>query len=73
MALVNATLQTTTYVEETYYWRGMVSAAQGNKDKAIEDFKRVLQFNPNFLPAAEKLSEVQAGNFKAPAIAQANQ
>jgi tetratricopeptide (TPR) repeat protein len=73
MALVNASLQTTTYVEETYYWRGMVSAAQGSKDKAIEDFKRVLQFNPNFLPAAEKLSEVQAGNFKAPAIAQANQ
>ncbi len=73
MALVSASLRTTTYVEETFYWRAMVEAAQGKTDAAIEDFKRVLQFNPNYSPASEKMAEVQNGSFKPPAVAQAGQ
>ncbi len=66
MALISATLQTTTFVEETYYWRGMVEAAQGKNQQAIDDFKRALKFNPNFTPAAEMLAQVQNGSFRPP-------
>jgi hypothetical protein len=68
LALVNATLQTTVYVEELYYWRGMVSAARGKAAPAIEDFKRALRFNPGFAPATDRIAEVQNGNFKPPAL-----
>ncbi len=71
MALTTATLQTTPYVEETFYWRAMAEAAQGKMNSSADDFKRVLQFNPNFSPAADKLAQVQSGNFTAPGIAQA--
>ncbi|MCC7446235.1 MAG: tetratricopeptide repeat protein [Anaerolineae bacterium] len=73
LALAQTALQTTPYVEETYYWRGMALAAQGKSKSAIEDFKKVLQFNPNFAPAADKLAAVQNGNFKPPVVAQAGQ
>jgi tetratricopeptide (TPR) repeat protein len=66
MALVDATLQTTQYVEETFYWRGMVEAAQGKSQQAIADFKQALKFNPNFTPAAEQLALVQNGSFIPP-------
>ncbi len=66
LALVNASLKTTTYVEETYYWRGMVAAAQGKSAQAIEDFNRVLKFNPNFALAAQMRDQVASGTFKPP-------
>lgn len=66
MALVNASLKTTTYVEETYYWRGMVAAAQGKSAQAIEDFSRALKFNPNFALAAQMRDQVAGGTFKPP-------
>ena len=39
--------------------------------QAIEDFKHVLKFNPNFKLAAEELAQVQNGNFTPPIVAQA--
>ena len=66
MTLINATLQTTIDVEETYYWRGMVEAAQGKTALAVKDFNHVLQYNPNFTPAADALTRVQNGTFTAP-------
>jgi tetratricopeptide (TPR) repeat protein len=66
LALVSASLKTTTYVEETYYWRGMVAAAQGKSAQAIEDFNRVLKFNPNFALAAQMRDQVASGTFKPP-------
>ncbi len=73
MALVTSTLQTTTYVEETFYWRAMVEAAQGKDSQAIGDFKRVLTFNPNFTPAIDRLNQVQSGSFMPPIVARAGQ
>jgi tetratricopeptide (TPR) repeat protein len=73
MALVTSTLQTTTYVEETFYWRAMVEAAQGKDSQAISDFKRVLTFNPNFTPAIDRLNQVQNGSFTPPIVARAGQ
>jgi tetratricopeptide (TPR) repeat protein len=67
MTLINATLQTTLDVEETYYWRGMVEAAQGKTALAIKDFNRVLQYNSNFTPATDALASVQNGSFVPPA------
>ncbi len=66
--LVNISLQTTTDVEETFYWRAMVEAAQGKTAQAVNDFKRVLNYNPNFTPATDMLAQVQAGSFKPPLV-----
>src|SRR5260221_3468959 len=45
LALVQATLSTTQYVEETYYWKAMAEAALGQNASAKDDFNRVLKFN----------------------------
>jgi hypothetical protein len=66
LALVSASLKTTTFVEETYYWRGMLAAAQGKTAQALDDFNRVLKFNPNFALAAQMRDQVAAGTFKPP-------
>ncbi len=71
MALAQTTLQTTAYVEETFYWRGMAEAALGKTNQAIEDFKRALIFNPNFSLATDKLVQVQNGSFTPPVVAKA--
>jgi tetratricopeptide (TPR) repeat protein len=59
------------FVEETFYWRGLAEAAEGKTPQAVEDFHRALKFNPNFTLAADKLAQVQNGNYTPPVIAQA--
>ncbi len=66
LALAQATLGTTLYVEETYYWQGMALAAQGRTAKAIEAFKQTLKLNPNFWPAQDRLNQLQDGTFRPP-------
>ncbi len=73
LALVQASLATTTYVEETYYWKAMAEAAQGQIPLAEADFQRVLKFNPNFVLATDRLTDIQNGKFAPPAVAQATQ
>jgi len=73
LALVQTMMTSTPYVEETFYWRGMAEAAQGKDSQAVEDFKRVLNFNSNYSPAQDRINEIQAGKFSAPAVAQATQ
>jgi tetratricopeptide (TPR) repeat protein len=73
LALVQSALNSTLDVEETYYWKGMAEAAQGQNAIAQEDFKRVLRFNPNFTLAADRLTEIQNQKFSPPAIAQVGQ
>jgi hypothetical protein len=63
LALAGATLGTTPFVEETWFWRGMVEAATGNSDAATKDFGDVIKFNPGFTPAADALARVKNGNF----------
>jgi tetratricopeptide (TPR) repeat protein len=62
-ALANNTIATTKYVEESYYWRGMAFAAEGNGQAAIEDFNRALTYNRNFFPAQDAKGAVESGTF----------
>jgi tetratricopeptide (TPR) repeat protein len=59
--------QVTPYIEESNYYEGLVYAAQGNRDAAINRFNQVLEFNPNFYPAAQALEQVLSGTFVGPA------
>lgn len=70
--VIALTQTSSAFVEETFYWRGMAEAAMGKSDQAVEDFKRVLRFNENFTLAADKLAQVQNGNFTPPVVAQAS-
>lgn len=65
-SLANITLANAP-IEEARYWRGMAAAAMGDSKTAMDDFKYVMKFNPNFTAAAEALSKVQNGTFQAPA------
>ncbi|MBN1203090.1 MAG: C39 family peptidase [Anaerolineae bacterium] len=53
----------TPYVEETYYWQGMVYAAQGDTERALIKFNEALKYNRNFFPAQEAKAQVEAGTF----------
>ncbi len=59
LALVQANLGTTPYVEETYYWTGMVYMARGQYGPARNEFNRALQHNRNFIPAQEALVQLE--------------
>ena len=65
MTLAETNRNITPYVEETYYWEGMVYAAQGESQQAIQSFDRALYYNKNFFPAQEAKAQVQAGTFVA--------
>jgi hypothetical protein len=56
-------------IEEARYWRGMAAAATGDRTAAMEDFKWVLRFNPNYSAAADALAKVQNGTFQPPETA----
>ncbi len=58
LALVQANLGTTPYVEETYYWTGMVYMARQQYAPARGQFNLALQHNRNFNPAREALEEL---------------
>lgn len=56
LALADATLATTPYIEELWYYRGLVRQARGEPDAAREQFRQALHYNPNFTAAAEALA-----------------
>jgi tetratricopeptide (TPR) repeat protein len=58
----------TPYIEEANYYRGLAYAAQGNFDQAIFRLNQVLDFNPNFYPAADAKALIEAGTFRAPTM-----
>ena len=58
LALVQANLGTTPYVEETYYWLGMVYMARQQYAPARGQFNLALQHNRNFAPATDALAEL---------------
>ncbi len=66
LSLALASERTTPYVEETYYYRGLVYAAQGQADSAIFQFDRALSYNENFALAREAKQAVLEGRFRAP-------
>ena len=49
--LADVTLKDRPYFEESYYYRGLAHAAQGDLDAARDDFGKAVRFNPNYSPA----------------------
>ncbi len=59
LTLANNTLKTTTFVEETYYFKGRVYEMQGNYTSAQTEYQNAVDFNPNYLQANIALERVQ--------------
>ncbi len=59
IALANATLATTSNLEESYYWRGMARLAQGEIARAYSDFETALRYHPNWPPAVIALGRLR--------------
>jgi tetratricopeptide (TPR) repeat protein len=55
-ALADATLAQTPYIEELWYYRGLVHQARGAVDAARGQFNQALHYNPNFTAAANALA-----------------
>lgn len=51
VALSEATLATTSSIEELHYWRGQGLAALGNRVEAEKSWQRALALNPRYAPA----------------------
>jgi len=58
IALANATLATTSNLEESYYWRGLARLAQGDPDAARADFEAALRYHQNWSPAVDALGQL---------------
>ncbi len=56
LALADATLAKTPYIEELWYYRGRVYQARGDLDAARHQFDQALRHNPNFRAAADALA-----------------
>lgn len=63
LALAQSAESTTVNVEETFFYRGGVYAAQGNLDSAIQQFNLALTYNKNFYAASAARDAVQNGTF----------
>ncbi|MCD4687386.1 MAG: C39 family peptidase [Anaerolineae bacterium] len=50
-ALADVNIANTRYVEESYYWKGMAYAAEGDTSRALEMFDLALRYNSNFTSA----------------------
>lgn len=61
LALAQANLRVTPYVEESFYYKGLVYQAQGNLSAARENFQLALRYNPNFYRASEALAALPPG------------
>lgn len=48
------------FVEETYYYGGLAREGRGEFDRALSNYNAALQFNPNFTPALNARSNLQA-------------
>ena len=47
------------YFEESWYWRGMAYLAQGERERARQDFEKALVYNENYMPAQQALSGLE--------------
>lgn len=71
LELVSINLTNTPYVEEWYYYRGLVYASRGQLDLARQEFGKALQYNKNDQAAVDALSALDNGSFQA--VAEATQ
>ncbi len=58
MLLAQATLKTTPYVEETYYYLGRVYEVWGDLDSALAQYREAIDFNANFRPAQQAIARL---------------
>lgn len=49
------------FVEETFYYAGIARERLGEIDRAIDNFRGAVNFNPNFTPAVERLEALTTG------------
>ena len=56
LLLSDVTLKDRPYFEESFYYKGLALAALGDEQAARESLEEAVDFNPNFLPAAEALA-----------------
>jgi tetratricopeptide (TPR) repeat protein len=63
LALAEATLDTTSQLEEVHYWRGMALSAVGELQRARESLERAVSLRPNYpeAHAALQLLSEEAG------------
>jgi tetratricopeptide (TPR) repeat protein len=66
LTLAANTEATTVYVEETNYWRGMVYAARGQYDLALNELNNALAFNRHFEEAQIAKTQIESGAFVPP-------
>jgi len=59
MSLAQTNLNSASELEESYYWRGRVYEAQGNRAQAIAEYNRALSYNGNFVAAREAAAALQ--------------
>lgn len=60
VALTDATIKTTSSVEEIYYWKGMGLKAQGDVAGARQAWQRALELNPNYAEVAAVLADLES-------------
>lgn len=57
-SLAETAIKTTPYIEESYYYLGRVYEVRGDLEAARAEYKKSVDFNPNFAPASEALARV---------------
>lgn len=60
--LADVTLKDRPYFEESFYYKGIALAAQGDTNAARDNLEKAIAFNPNFAPAAVALEELEIGD-----------
>jgi hypothetical protein len=60
IALANATLATTSNLEESYYWRGLSRLAEGDPAGARADFEAALRYHKEWPPAVMALAGMES-------------
>jgi tetratricopeptide (TPR) repeat protein len=63
LAYAQATENTTVYVEETFFYRGVALAAEGDVQGALQQFATALEYNRNFDLARIARDALQNGTF----------
>lgn len=64
LQLVNTNIQNTIYVEEWYYYRGLVLASRGDTESARRAFTDALTYNSNYTEALDALNALNNGVFE---------
>jgi hypothetical protein len=59
--LADVTLKDRPYFEESFYYKGLALAALGDAAAARDNIQRAAEFNPNYTPAVQALSQLENG------------